>query len=132
MIALHNEVATLADEGKTGAAHHHIPGKALVESGCHGFASLLCPYIVNSGEQITNSSLICCDAWLIGHGDFLDESLSDTFVDSPRAVSFIADRLWRLAWSGELSVFGTDGLGFGGERVCGCDSRGAGGGAEAD
>ena len=34
----------------------------------------------------------------------------------------------RLAWLGEHTVFDADGLGCAGERVCGCGSRGAGGG----
>src|SRR5260370_10691463 len=53
VIALHNEVATLAEEGKTGTAHDHILSEALVQSSRHGFASLLDPCIVNSGKQIT-------------------------------------------------------------------------------
>jgi hypothetical protein len=46
-------------------------------------------------------------------------------------VKFLC-RWERLAWLGELPVFGADGLGCGGEWVCGCDSRGAGGWAEID
>ena len=38
----------------------------------------------------------------------------------------------RLAWLGEHTVLEADGLGCGGERVCGCDSRGSGCGAKAD
>src|SRR5260370_27352417 len=68
-IALDDEVATLADERKIGTAHHHILGEALVQGSGYGFASLVDPCVVNSGEDIANGNLLCRDTWLIGHGD---------------------------------------------------------------